>query len=222
MPRRRQRDTGCAQPAIARRATNDEHPILDSSQPAPAWPAQQRHCPWTAGISVKIFWRHPHDGSFSRAPLASLPAALQPPCRLPRRPAPRPSTRSSTRSTRRTTSTRKRCILLHSLPSLRAELLRSRRFLTKETAAMHTMHEARAPLAPAAADCRCAVSLGCSLTHCVQIVKHFGSTEQGIKNYMHRHVRACVRWLWNCADAARCAGAGNHGDQGVRFVLAPP
>ena len=86
---------------------------------------------------------------------------------------------------------------------------------------MHTMHEARAPLAPGAAAAGLP-PLGCSLTRRAhQIVKHFNSTEQGIKNYMHRHVRACGRTLRNCADAAlRCACAGNHGDQGARFVLA--
>jgi hypothetical protein len=37
----------------------------------------------------------------------------------------------------------------------------------------------------------CHAALVLSMNCCgTQIVKHFNSTEQGIKNYLHRHVRA--------------------------------
>ena len=76
------------------------------------------------------------------------------------------------------------------LPSLAAvscgsEVPPARRFLTKETAAIHTMHEARDRLC---LPCRISAEQCCGKY--TQIVKHFNSTEQGIKNYLHRHVRA--------------------------------
>ena len=37
--------------------------------------------------------------------------------------------------------------------------------------------------------CHAALVLSSDVAH-LQIVKHFNSTEQGIKNYLHRHVRA--------------------------------
>ena len=74
--------------------------------------------------------------------------SVQPPCLPAPRPPPR-RRRSSTRSTRRTTTTRQSAPPSRLRCSRSAELHPARRFLTKETASLHTMHEARgAPCLP--------------------------------------------------------------------------
>lgn len=88
----------------------------------------------------------------------------------------------------------------------RAEVLRSRSFLTKETAASHTMHEARGSHGLHCAAARCGHlphnEPRCSLTGALQIVKHFNATEQGVKSYLHRHVRARAGGLLSvCTDS---------------------
>ena len=100
---------------------------------------------------------------------------------------------------------------------LRRAELRPRSFLTKATAASHTMHEARdaarAHRAAAALHC-CAVLSQLALSvRRRQIVKHFNSTEQGLKNYLHRHVRE--RGGCRASTSLTRACAEHYRDQGM-------